>query len=73
MNGFIEVTCTRKDGSAFKRLIAVGEIISVIEDHNHAFIEFGQTKSGRAIFGSEVTESFAEVCDKISKAKGESA
>ncbi len=73
MNGFIEVTCTRKNGSAYKRLIAVGEIVSVIEDHNHAFIEFGQTKHGRALFGAEVTETFDEVCDRIANAKGESA
>ena len=36
MNGFIEVTCTRKNGSAYKRLIAVEEIVSVIEENNYA-------------------------------------
>ena len=73
MSGFIEVTCTRKNGSAYKRLIAVEEIVSVIEENNYAFIEFVKTKNRHALFGTEVTETYAEVCNKIVNTKGASA
>ena len=53
MNGFIEVTCTRKNGSAYKRLIAVEEIVSVIEENNYAY----DLTSARGFFAYFSTES----------------
>ena len=70
MKGFIVVNYTYK-GISRRRLIAVTEIVSVLEDHNHAYIEFVKAKNGRAIYGLEVTETFEEICAEIALATEE--